>query len=200
MKTKEKLIIRIIIISVVVFSIITQPIPYRVKFDKSIAEELLKETYMPLEDFVKAGIPVEDEELLLVPNDIRNKEDFMRLFNNKINTRIVEDFYKSLVIEKPEGLYIDKKVYIPNIYAESSILTNSYIKKWRRSLYSYISGEDDSKEEKLIIKEKWKISGEWHRRNNYFVKNENGEWVLDHFGGISKYGFTDPSHNPWNYY
>ena len=194
---------RILMIFVVIINLVnlfTLPFPYRIKFDKSIAEELLKEAYRPLEDFVKAGTPIEGKELLLAPNDIRNEKDFVKIFNNNIDNKVVEEFFEDLVIEKQGVLYIDKKVYIPNIHAEDSKLTSSYIKKKTRSLYSFILGENPVEEEKLVIKEKWQISGEWHRRSNYFIKNENGEWILDYFNGTSMYGFVDSSHNPWSYY
>lgn len=191
-------LLRVIIIFIFIFNLVTLPIPHKERFDKSTAEELLKEAYIPLEDFVKSGIPMEDEELLLAANDIRNEKDFIRLFNNKIDNEVVEQFFKDLVIEKQGVLYIDKKVYIPTIYAEDSILTNSYIKKYKGSLYSYISGDNDIQEEKLIIKEKWKVSGEWHRRSNFFIKNEDGEWILDYFTGTSMYRFVDSKDNPWS--
>lgn len=188
-----------ITIFVVILNLVILPIPYRVGFDKSIAEELIKEAYKPLVDFIKVGTLIEGEDLLLAPNDIRNEKEFIRLFNNKIDNKVVEGFFQDLVIEKQGVLYIDKRVYIPNIYAESSILTNSYIKKSKR-LNSFILGNSDKEEEKLVIKEKWKISGEWHRRSNYFVKNDDGEWILDHFTGTGKYKFVDSNNNPWIYY
>jgi len=82
MKNRQKLkrVIMIFVVIINIFNIVTLPIPYRIKFDKSIAEELLKETYLPLVDFVKAGTPIEGEELLLAPNDIRNENDF----NNRL--------------------------------------------------------------------------------------------------------------------
>lgn len=52
--------------------------------------------------------------------------------------------------------------------------------------------------EELVIKETWMISGEINKRSNYFIKNENGQWILDHFSGTSRYGFGDISCNPWN--
>lgn len=112
MKDRQK-IFQIILAIIAIFNLIRLPIPYNVKFDKSMAEELLKETYMPLEDFVRNGIPTENEELLLVSDDIKDEKDFIKLFNNKIDSRVVEDFFEDLIIEKEGRLYIDKKVYIP---------------------------------------------------------------------------------------
>jgi hypothetical protein len=163
-----------------------------------MAEELLKETYMPLEYFIRNGIPTENDELLLVSDDIKDEKDFIKLFNNKIDSRVVEDFFEDLIIEKEGRLYIDKKVYIPTVYSEESVLTKSYIRKHTKSLYSYILGRDENVEEKLIIKERWKITGEWFRRSNYFVKNDEGEWILDYFNGSRMHKFVEVDHNPWN--
>lgn len=201
-ETRQK-VMRVIMIFALILNIAnlaTRPISHKEKFDKSIAEEILKEAYLPLIDFVKAGTPVEDEELLLVPKDIRSKNDFIKLFDNKIDNKSkqVEDFFEELVIEKQDVLYIDKRVYIPTIYDEDGTLTNSYIKKYKSSLYSRLLGENKILKEELIIKEKWKISGE--RRTNTFVMNENGQWVLDGFSGTSMNKFVDSNHNPWSYY
>lgn len=201
MKTRENLmrIMMFFIVIINLVNLVTLPIPYRVGFDKTSAEEILKEAYKPLEDFVKSGVYIGDEGLLLLPDNVRNEEDFINLFDNKVNNRLAEEFFEDIVVEKQGVLYIDRKVYIPNIYAEDSKLTSSYIKKETRSLYSFITGDNHIEEEKLVIKERWKISGEWHRRSNYFVKNESGEWVLDRFNGTGLYGFVEASHNPWSY-
>ena len=200
-KTRESLmrIMMFFIVIINLVNLVTLPIPYRVSFDKTIAEDILKAAYKPLEDFVKAGVSIDSDELLLVSSGIRNEEDFIKLFNNKVNNRLVEGFFEDIVVENQGVLYIDRKVYIPNIHAVDSKLTSSYIKKKTRSLYSFITGDNHIEEEILVIKERWKISGEWHRRSNYFVKNESGEWVLDRFNGTSLYGFVEASHNPWSY-
>lgn len=175
------------------------PLPYKkMDFDKSGAEQLLKETYGPLEDFVKSGIPIEDEGLLKVPEYIKNEKDFIGLFDNKMDESTVENFFEDLVIEKQQHLYIDTTVYIPNIYDENGKVTESYIKKYK-SAASFIFTKAPSREEKLIIKESWEISGQWHGRTNYYIKDKNGEWMFDHFNGTAMYGFTQPDHNPWNY-
>ena len=180
----------------------TLPIPSKEKFDKSIAEEILMETYQPLVNFVRTGNPVQGEELLLAPDNIKSENDLIMLFDNKIDNKnkLVDRFFEDLVIEKHGDLYIDKKVYIPTIYEENGSISNSYIKKYKSSLYSQFLGENEILKEELIIKEKWKISGEWYRRTNYFVVNENEQWVLDHFTGTTMHKFVDPNHNPWNYY
>lgn len=174
MKTRQK-VMKVIMIFVLILGIAnlaTIPIPHKEKLDNSAAEEILKETYLPLIDFVKAGTPVVGEELLLVPSDIRSENDFIKLFDNKIDNKKLERFFEKLVIEKQEVLYIDKRVYIPTIYDENGSLTNSYIKKSKSSLYSQLLGKNEILKEELIIKEKWKISGD--RRTNIFVMNENG--------------------------
>lgn len=203
-ETRQK-VMRVIMIFALILNIAnlaTRPISHKEKFDNYAAEEILKETYLPLIDFVKAGTPVEDEELLLAPKDIRSKNDFIKLFDNKTDnkTKDLDDFYEELVIEKQGVLYIDKMVYIPTIYDQNGTLTNSYIKKYKSSLYSRLLGENKILKKELIIKQKWKISGEWYRRTSHFVMNENGQWVLDRFSGTSMHKFVDSNHNPWSYY
>lgn len=201
MKNKKK-ILQIILAFIIIFNLTRLPIPYRVKFDKDQAEVILREAYGPLEDFIRAGIPTEDEELLLVPDNIKGEEDFIKLFDKGINNHnhVVRDFFQDIVLEKEGDLYINKKAYIPTIYQkEDSLITKAYIKEYTRSLYSYILGRDDKKEEELVIKEKWKITGEWFRRSNYFSKNSEGRWVLDYFSGSRAHDFVEVEHNPWYY-
>lgn len=204
LKNRQKLmkVIMFFIVIINIANLATMPIIYKDKFDKSVAEEILKETFWPLIGFVRAGSPVEIEELLLSPVDIRSENDFIKLFENKIDNKnkLVDGFFKDLVIEKQGDLYIDKRVYIPTIFDENGSLTNSYIKKYKSSLYSQLLGENEILKEELIIKEKWKISGEWYKRTNYFVMNENGQWVLDYFTGTTMHKFVESNHNPWNYY
>ena len=112
------------------------PIPYKkVDFDRSGAEQLLKESYGPLETFVKSGIAegqvIEGENLLGAPKDVKNEKDFIQLFNDKAEESVVENFFEELVVEKQGELYIDTTVYIPNIYAENGKVTESYIKKYK---------------------------------------------------------------------
>lgn len=201
-ETRQKVmrVIMIFALILIIANLATRPISHKEKFDKSIAEEILKEAYLPLIDFVKAGTPVEDEELLLAAIDIRSENDFINLFDNKIDNKKVERFFEELVIEKQDVLYIDKRVYIPTIYDENGTLTNSYIKKYKSSLYSRLLGENEILKEELIIKEKWKISGEWYRRTNIFTMSENGQWVLVRTSGTGVHGFVDSNHNPWSYY
>lgn len=169
----------------------------RVKFDKLEADKLLKEAYKPLETFSKDLIVIEDEKLLLVPSYISCEEDFVDLFNQKMEGSTPRGFYEDLVIEKDGQLYVDASGYIPNIYTEEGQVVTSYTKK-RKRLFPNIFGHEDEEDVKLVIKETWKISGQIHKRSNYFIKNESGEWILEHFNGTSHYGFVDVKNNPWN--
>lgn len=187
----------LIIINIInIVNLLRHPLPYRVGFDKLRAKEILEETYRPLMDFVKGEDLIDTGDLLLVPHNIRGKDDFIELFDGMISDRVLEGFYQNLVIEKEEGLYIDKKVYIPSILcAQNGKISKAYIRK-EISLNPFKSNED-YREEGLVIRESWKISGEWRRRSNYFIKDENGEWVLDYFNGSSFYKFVNVEHNPW---
>lgn len=198
MTIKQK-IIRIILIFIFIVNLFTFQLSFKEDFNRSTAEGILKEAYIPLISFVKAGTPVEGEDLLLLPSNIKNKKDFAESFNEKVGYALAEGFFEELLVERSGVLYIDKTVYIPNIHSSGSELVKSYTEK-RLSLYSYIKGEKDIAEEQLVIIEKLKTSGTWDKRSNYFIQKENGEWQLDYYDGIGMYGFVDSSENPWNLY
>lgn len=196
MKTIQK-VIYAIIICILIFNVFTYQIPYNIDITDTEAKDILRKVYMPLEDFIKSGIPLQDKGLLKVPEEVRNKNDFIELFNNKIDNRTLGDFFEELVVEKEGELYIDKTIYIPIPYAENSVIKKCYIKKRKNSLYSYISGKDDIKKDELIIKGKYEMDGDWLKLNNYFIKNENGEWIVQVTTGSTMHGFVDYTQNPY---
>ncbi len=197
MKPKEKLL-KILILILFLINLFRTPLPYWAKIDESVAKNLLKEAYSPLEDFITSATPVEDKELLLVSSDIKNKDDFIRSFDNKVDDRVLEDFFEALVIEEEGILYIDETVYIPSIYSENGQVTSHYIRKYTRTLYSVLSGSSETEEDELVIKEKWTISGDWNKRKNYFKRNKEGDWVLNHISGTTMFEFVEASDNPWS--
>ena len=135
--------------------------------------------------------------MLLVPDNIDSEADFINLFSEKVKRRVLESFYEDLIIEKDGKLYVDALAYIPNIYSDNGKVRKAYIKK-RKSLSSTIFGGEYEEDEKLMIRESWKVSGEWCNRSNYFSKNESGEWILDYSNGIRRYRFVDINNNPWS--
>lgn len=171
----------------------------KVEFDELEGEGLLKEAYGPLEDFVKELKPMENRAYLKVPIHIKNEGDFIHLFNKRVDTNVVKGFYEDLFVEKDGDLYVDSSVYIPNIFAEDSKVTDAYIQK-RRRIYWIVFGIEGYEGEKLVIKELLKIRDEFSKRSNYFVQDENGQWILEYFNGISKYGFVNSEDNPWCIY
>lgn len=195
MTTKQK-ILRILLIFIFIVNLFTFQLSFKEDFDKSTAEEILKEAYLPLGSFVRAGIPLEGKDLLLLPSNIKSKEDFAESFNEKVGFRLAESFFDELVVEKSGVLYIDKTVYIPNIHSSESEITKAYTEK-RLNLYSYIMGEKDTAEEGLVIKEKLKTRETWDKRSNHFIQKKNGQWQLDYYDGIGMHGFVDSSENPW---
>ena len=198
MKIGQK-IVKVFIIVTAIFSIVTFTFYSKGEFNKTSAEVLLKEAYLPLEVFVRSASPTEKDEVLLVPDNIKNEKDFVKLFDNKVNSRIAEGFFEDLVTEKEGLLYIDRTLYIPNIYAKESEITKAYIRE-RKSIYTYLLGDNDPDEKELVIKEKSMISGQWSKRSYYFVQNEKGEWILDSFEGTVMHGFVDIENNPWSNY
>lgn len=91
MTLKQKTI-RIIIIFIFIFNLLTFEFYFKEDFDKSTAEEILKEAYLPLINFVKTGTSVEGEDLLLLPSNIKNKKDFAESFNEKAGYAVAEGF------------------------------------------------------------------------------------------------------------
>ncbi|QEK11423.1 hypothetical protein FQB35_03010 [Crassaminicella thermophila] len=195
-----KKVIKILLsVFIILINIINMNISERLAFDRLEAEKLLKETYRPLENFTKELIVSEDEKLLLVPNYIKNEEDFINLFKEKMQEHNAKGFYKDLIVQKRGQLFVDGFVYIPSIYTKNGRVTRAYIKE-KQKLISKLFGNDDKKIVELIIKEEWTISGEWHKRSNYYIKNQNGKWMLDHANGTSSYRFVDINNNPWRAY
>lgn len=192
----SSIIQRIIMIISFVFLISNIHMSEKVKIDKLEADKLLKEVYKPLEDFNEDLIATEDVKLLSAPSYITCEEDFLNLFNKKMKDDIPKGFYEDLIIEEDGKFYVDASAYIPNIYTENGQVTVAYIKKTKR-LFHNVFGRRYEDVEKLKITETWRISGETHRRSNYFIKNENGEWILDYFNGTSHYGYADVNNNPW---
>ncbi|AOT69636.1 hypothetical protein [Geosporobacter ferrireducens] len=179
-------------------AILNMQISENTAINKPEAEELLKETYKPLEDFIKELVFLEDENALPIPEHIKEKEDFIGLFNN-MNKISAESIYESLILEKNGELYVDHLAYIPSIYSEDAKISKAFIRK-RKKLVSILMRTGEIESEKLIIKEKWMISQGVHGRSNYFIKNESGDWILEYANGTRSYGFVEPSQNPWSKY
>ncbi len=188
------IIVRIVTVGICIITINNTFNIKKIEINKLQAEKLLKETYKPLEDFNKSLITTENDKLLLVPNNIKCEEDFFNLFNKKIENSQLKEFYKDLIIEKNGKLYVNSLAYIPSIYTENGEVTKAYIKKTNK-IFSHYRYEN----EELIIKETWTVTGDINKRSNYFVKDQSGEWILDHFNGTSYYGFVDINHNPWKF-
>lgn len=189
----------IAVILLIALKISNLDITTKTEFNKLEAEKLLRQTYKPLEDFAKESSITKDKKFLLPPKDIKNQEDFIDIFNEKIKRHELEGFYKDLIIKKNGQLYVDSLAYIPSIYTKDGKVRKAYIEK-RKGLLDHFLDNKSDEIEKLVIKESWMISGQWHKRSNHFIKNQNGEWILDHFNGTSYYGFVNANNNPWNKY
>lgn len=200
MKFEKLLRIFLIIISIyiTVSSILNIQITEKIPFNQSNAEKVLKETYKPLDEFVRNLVFMENGQLLRIKDSIKNKKDFAARFA-KMDEHNGKSIYEDLIIEREGKLYVDPLIFIPNIHDESGVVADAYIKK-RKNLRSKLIGGHGEEGEELVIYERWMISGDWHSRRNYFEMNDNGEWILDHANGTSCYGFTRISHNPWSKY
>lgn len=196
-KKKSSILSFIMIIASLISLLANIKTSERIEFNELEAKNMLQEVYKPLEDFNRSLIDTEDEGLLLVPDNIGSEADFINLFNNKVKSHVPKSFYKDLMIERDGKLYVDALVYIPNIYSDSGRVRKAYIEK-KKSLFHTIFGGEYEEDEKLMIRESWKVSGEWAKRSNYFSRNEKGEWVLLHANGISRYRFVNVNNNPWS--
>ncbi len=186
-------------ILLIIINIGTMNVSEKVELDKIEGKKLLKETYAPLENFAKKLKFSKDKKLLLLPSNVKSEEDFIHLFDKKMKEHNAEGFYEDLIIQKGDELFVDPLAYIPTIYAKDSIVARAYIKE-TENLFLKLLGKRDKKRQELIIKERWLISGQWHKRTNYYVKNQNEKWILDHGNGTSVYGFVNINNNPWHEY
>lgn len=171
----------------------------KVEFNKVEAEKLLRETYDPLQSFIKELTISEEEGLLVVPNYIKSEADFINLFNGKMEEDNAKDLYERLIVEKNDRLFVNAYVYIPGIYDENGKVIRAYTKK-REKVYSKFFKNNDKSSIKLIIKEESFMDGEYSTRTNYYIKNQNGKWILDYRNGTSAREFVNIKHNPWSKY
>lgn len=164
------------------------------KLDKKIARDILMDVYKPIYDFAINTESMTDINIVKM-REFRSKDDFVSIIS-KIDNGICEDTFEYMTENMDEG-FIDARVYIPTIYNKTSRVDKAYIKKKNK----YNSKHKLSKEElkpKLIIKESWKISGEYHHRTNELFKNDSDNWVLKSSSGTMMYKFVDASNNPWS--
>lgn len=134
----------------------------------------MEDTWKPLEEFYNDTI--EDNNVLLPPKYINNKEDFIKHFTTKISKHNAEDFYENLIEEKDDGrMVVRKDVYFSTIYNDGAYVFNSYIRK-------------RVDEEELIIVEIVPVYNEWHKRRVYYKRDKNGQWIYNYFSGITWWG------------
>lgn len=184
MQRKEKIISIILILVFLTGFMIYNSYYYgyeKINFNKNEAKNILEDTWMPIKEFNDNLRVDKINNLILPPEYINNKDDFINFFSATIPEYIAQEFYPNLIIEdKYHGLIVNEEAYFPIIYKEDSYVSNAYIRKNRKM-----------KESELVIEESGFVRDKQaYRRRNYYGKGENGEWIFEYFEGNSWYFFN----------
>lgn len=197
MRKREK-VFNILSILVFIFTVLNLNISHKTFYEVDKAEAILKDSYAPIEKLIKNLEFSKKYKLLKLPQNIKNKKDFISMFNNKIDKDEINYIYEELVVKKNDMIYINPFVYIPNIYSEDSYIKTAYI-KYEQKIIDKILNKRNSKEIKLVVK--LKLSDDnFFASKIYFIKNKKYKWVLDSQNFKSIYKYTEIENNPWNIY
>lgn len=197
MRKREK-VFNILSILVFIFTVLNLNISHKTFYEVDKAEAILKDSYAPIEKLIKNLEFSKKYKLLKLPQNIKNKKDFISMFNNKIDNDEIDYIYEELVVKKNDMIYINPFVYIPNIYSEDSYIKTAYI-KYEQKIIDKILNKRNSKEIKLVVK--LKLSDDnFFASKIYFIKNKKYKWVLDSQNFKSIYKYTEIENNPWNIY
>lgn len=197
MRKREK-VFNILSILVFIFTVLNLNISHKTFYEVDKAEAILKDSYAPIEKLIKNLEFSKKYKLLKLPQNIKNKKDFISMFNNKIDKDEINYIYEELVVKKNDMIYINPFVYIPNIYSEDSYIKTAYI-KYEQKIIDKILNKRNSKEIKLVVK--LKLSDDnFFASKIYFIKNKKHKWVLDSQNFKSIYKYTEIENNPWNIY
>lgn len=172
-KRNSKIIVATALIGIIMtmgyINIIKISKPYMIKKVKLSEEEaitVLKNTWKPLEELHK--------------ENIKSKEDFYKTFEKTMSKSMIDDLYGILVDEntsKDGAIKFKENVIIPNPYNTKISILKSYMK-----LPKY---EEKIKQaniiEELTIEEEF--MQDRFRRESTFIKNDNGDWILNRITG-----------------
>ena len=147
----------------------------KIKLQENEAILILKKTWKPLADLNK--------------EKIRSREEFDKLFEETMTKPMIEDLYEILVDEYKSSngdIKFKEKVRVPTVYDTKMSIEKSYIKAPR-----YIEGNKKVITEELRIKEllePYEDGSTSFTRESTFIKNDNGEWILDSITGVTSIG------------
>ncbi|WP_179632106.1 DUF5673 domain-containing protein [Clostridium peptidivorans] len=153
--------------------------PYMTKKIKLKEDEtilILKKTWKPLAELNK--------------ENIRSREEFDKLFQETMTKPMIDNLYGILVDTNKsadENIRFKEKVHIPTIYDTKMSIEKSYIK-----VPKYKEGNKQVITEELIIKELGRGEDneplDHFSRKSTFIRNDNGNWVLDSITGLQSIG------------
>jgi len=179
-------------------SILMFPISIKEPVEPELARALLFETYKPLNTFVCDLSLTDNPDRLRLPDYVKSCDDFVDLFDGKMNSRTAKEFYEDWIMEDENGLYADSHVYIPSIYTSEPEIMKSYIRT-RVEFGQWIIGKTGNSEVEWIIKvNRTRTNGfPVTTCTYYFDETEEKNWVFDHYNGGGRTNFVEPEHNIW---
>ncbi|WP_097027460.1 hypothetical protein [Clostridium peptidivorans] len=144
----------------------------KIKLQEDEAILILKKAWKPLAELNK--------------ENIKSREEFDKLFQETMTEPMIDNLYGILVDtakSKDENIKFKEKVHISTIYDTKMSIEKSYIKT---SKYKEQSKRGNAEE--LIIEELERSEDnkplDHFKRKSTFIKNDNGNWVLDSITGL----------------
>lgn len=147
----------------------------KIKLKEDEATAILKKTWKPLTALNK--------------EKIKSREEFDKLFEEIMTKSMIDDLYEILVDTDKSAdkeIKFKEKVRIPTVYDTKMSIEKSYIKAPR-----YIEENKKVITEELRIKEllePYEEGSTSFTRESTFIKNDNGEWILDSITGVQSIG------------
>ena len=166
-------------------------------FDKEDARAVLEEAYRPLEEFTGELTYYKDRGLLVPPDNTKDEEDFIGLFDGLAKEDVAQDFYEDLFVENSTGIYVDAKTYIPTIYTGETVVKKACVRE-RQSIIGRLVKRERKKAVELTVKLQLGADGFTDKRTEHLVMDERGKWILDHPTGTTGCRFENDLENPWS--
>lgn len=150
-----------------------------IKLEEDEAIAILKETWKPLAELDK--------------ENIKSREEFDKAFKRTMSKSMIDHLYEILAdTDKStnEEIKFKENVRVPTIYDVKISIKRAYIKSPK-----YEELDKESNIEELTIKESGKLDEDesWPRlkRTNTFIKNDDGNWILDSISGLTSIGYNN---------
>lgn len=147
-----------------------------IKLEEDEAIAILKKTWKPLVELNK--------------ENINSREDFDKAFKETMSKSMIDDLYRILVDTSKstdEKIKFYENVRIPTIYDTKMSIKRSYIKSPKyKELNKEVTIEELTIEESGKLDEDGPISH--FKRTSTFIKNNDGNWILDRISGLESIG------------